>query len=120
MRTTALYVFVSIKRGVCQDRPLSPYLFILCAETITLKVNRSSVINGVVNGDCGKRILHDADCTTLLLDDARNSLSRIVDILESLRADSGLKMNSSKSHLLPLGPVSLKDLLCSDFNIEVA
>lgn len=109
-----------INRGVRQGCPLSPYLFILCVETLALRVNQSSIVKGIIIGGDDHRILQYADDTTFILDHNKSSLCGILDILDGLRKASGLKINDSKSQLFPLGSfISRRPLFLNDFNFEV-
>ena len=109
-----------ISRGVRQGCPLSPYLFILCVETLALRVKQSSIVKGIVTGVEEHRILQYADDTTFILDHNSSSLHGVVDILDCLRKASGLMINNSKSQLFPLGSfIRRRPLFLNDFNFEV-
>ena len=58
-----------IHRGCRQGDPLSPYLFILCPEILSM------LIKGVKINNKERLISQYADDTTLILDDSEKSLS---------------------------------------------
>ena len=72
--------FVSLSRGVRQGCPLSPYIFIVCAEVLATAIRKDTKIKGIsIEGDEIK-ISQYADDTTIFLDGSKASLQ------ESLRA----------------------------------
>ena len=91
--------------GVRQGCPLSPYLFILCADILAICINRSPVARGISVSGNEIKILQYADDTTIFVDGTANSLRTIVDIFEA-EASSGLKVNYDKTNIFPLGPLA--------------
>ena len=109
----------SINRGVRQGCPLSPYLFIICAEILARSVNDNSSIKGIRLFGTEVKLLNYADDTTIFLDGSPGSLREVVDTFHALRAASGLKVNFEKSYLFPLGSlVSNNPLLPNIFNFK--
>lgn len=97
--------YFHIGRGVRQGCPLSPYLFILCAEVLALRVLYTRDIRGIRVDAYEYKILQYADDTVFVLDNCIDSLQKIFDILNELKIASGLSINVTKSVLFPLGPL---------------
>ena len=92
-----------LERGVRQGCPLSPYLFILCAEVLADAIRKHNNIKGIfVDGQEIKISLY-ADDTTLILDGSRASFQNSLQILEFFRAISGLRLNYKKTEALWIG-----------------
>ena len=88
--------------GVRQGDPLSPYLFILAVELLSIKVRNTEAIRGLsINNHEIKVLLYADDMTAILHDetDARKLLS----YLKSLEKYSGLKINQTKTEGMWLG-----------------
>ena len=62
------------ERGVRQGCPLSPYIFILCAEVLANKIRDNNDIKGITV--CGDeiKISQYADDTTMILDGSKSPL----------------------------------------------
>ena len=97
-------VFFPIQRGVRQGCPISPYLFILCAEVLALKITSSEVMRGISIGNYEFKLLQYADDTVFFLDGSRDSLQETLTILDEFGRVSGLKVNLPKCFLFPLSP----------------
>lgn len=101
--------FFSIKRGVRQGDPISPYLFILVLETLANSIRKEPGIDGIrIKENIIKQVIFADDLTIFF----RNKSS--FHILQSLLSDfyfaSGLKINDEKTEVLGLGScVPLKD-----------
>ena len=100
--------YFNITRGVRQGCPLSPYIFIICSEILTIKINNSLDVRGLTILDNEFRISLYADDTCIFLDGSYSSLRATVKILHIFEFSSGLKVNYDKSNLFPLGPLSSK------------
>ena len=65
----------SISRGCRQGDPLSPYLFLLCAEILAVMLRQNNHIKGIdIEGNI-RKITQYADDTTLFLDGSNESLN---------------------------------------------
>ena len=92
----------NIKRGCRQGDPLSPYLFLLCAEILGMLVRKSHKIKGIVIENKEFRILQYADDTVLFLD-SKESLNNALELLDFFSNYSGLKVNITKTQVLCIG-----------------
>ena len=80
-------------RGVRQGCPLSPYIFILCAEVLATTIRKDNEVKGITVGSTECKLSQYADDTTLILDGNQNSLQRSFYILEKFGEVSGLRVN---------------------------
>ncbi|CAM8960074.1 unnamed protein product [Rhodiola kirilowii] len=93
------------KRGLRQGDPISPYLFLICAEWLTYTLSRYREI-GLLEGIkiCrGAPIISNlmfADDCLLFIKSTKNSVSWIRNILKRYEAVSGQKVNLSKSEVV--------------------
>ena len=89
-------------RGVRQGCPLSPYLFILCAEILSNKMHQSKLVKGVnIYGNEGK-VSQFADDTNLFCGDI-TSVDNALSLVNDFAPVSGLKLNVKKTKALWLG-----------------
>ena len=95
--------FFSLSRGVRQGCPLSPYLFILCAEVLANAVRKDENIRGINIANVECKLSQYADDTTMILDGSELSLSRTLLLLDNFATSSGLKINYRKSSIKPPG-----------------
>ena len=66
--------FFSLSRGVRQGCPLSPYVFIVCAEVLATAIRKDKKIKGISTEGDEIKISQYADDTTLVLDGSKASL----------------------------------------------
>ncbi|GKC99216.1 putative RNA-directed DNA polymerase, eukaryota, reverse transcriptase zinc-binding domain protein [Tanacetum coccineum] len=104
----------SIKRGLRQDDPLSPFLFIIVMEGLHLALKDAvdtSLLRGTNMGDTSYNISHlfYADDVVIIFDWNKQDMDNIIRVLQVFCLTSGLKLNISKSHVYGLG-VSSNDI----------
>ena len=95
--------FFNLERGVRQGCPLSPYVFILCAEILSSAIRRDKEIKGIKITKTECKITQYADDTTLFLDGSNLSLKASLLTFERFGKISGLKMNNSKTEAMWIG-----------------
>ena len=85
------------ERGVRQVCPLSPYIFILCAEMLANQIQENKDIKGITV--CGNeiKISQYADNTTMILDGSKKSFTSALLDLELFYVISGLRLNNKKT-----------------------
>ena len=93
----------SIKRGVRQGDPCSPYLYLIGAEILSLMLRRSTIIKGIKINNKENLLSQFADDTTICLDGSESSFEEAVRILLLFSKISGLKINFGKSHAVWIG-----------------
>ena len=74
--------FFELSRGVRQGCPLSPYIFILCAEVLATAIRKDNFVKGITVYSTECKLSQYADDTTLILDGTQESLERSFAILE--------------------------------------
>ena len=95
--------FFKLSRGVRQDCPLSPYLFILSAEVLAEAIRRQQKIKGIEINGADFKLSQYADDTTLILDGSEESLLESVILIETFGNISGLRLNIKKTEALWIG-----------------
>ena len=98
--------FFPISRGVRQGCPLSPYLFILCAEILAHSIRTNLNIKGIRWESKVIKILMYADDTTIVLDGSKESLLEAISTLNQFTAASGLKVNIEKTETMFIGSLT--------------
>ena len=86
--------YCNIKRGVRQEDPLSPYLFVTAVEILAIAMRNKDSIKGKRDKmkDLEAKLLHFAEDTTAVLSDL-NSANALYRLLHELEKASGLKLN---------------------------
>lgn len=95
--------FFKIGRGCRQGDPLSPYIFIICAEFLSNKIRKNRRIKGIIVNNTELKISQFADDTSLILDGSEESLHQTLEELEKFATISGLKINFEKTQLVWIG-----------------
>ena len=96
---------ISLERGVRQKGPLSPLLYVLCAEFLASLIRSSPGIEGfLLPGARGlqARVRLYTDGTTAILRNLR-SLNNLFDCVSVYENGSGAKLNRSKTEAMWLG-----------------
>ena len=68
--------FFNIQRGCRQGDPLSPYLFVICAEFLATKIKKNDKIKGITVNNIEIKISQYADDTSVNLDGTETSLNQ--------------------------------------------
>ena len=93
----------TVKRGCRRGDPLSPYIFLLCAEILSRLFKANKDIKGIKIEGTEYLLSQFADDTTVLLDGTENSLNEALNILSKFAIASGLKLNSTKTRAVWIG-----------------
>lgn len=108
-----------VKRGCRQGDPISPYLFILCAEILACKIREDKDIKGIQISDTEFKISQFADDTTFTLEGDRKSYEKLFETLDYFERISGLKLNYEKTCNVWLGrKKNSKEIFLPHINME--
>jgi hypothetical protein len=96
---------ITLTRGIRQGDPISPYLFLLCAEALSSLISHvaeTGVITGVPTSPRGPRVSHLFFADDSLLFCRANSLEwrRLMKILGIYEVGSGQKLNLQKTSII--------------------
>ena len=92
-----------LHRGCRQGDPLSPYLFLICAEILAILIRNNKNIKGIEVLDKEYKITMLADDTSLILDGSAQSLQLSLKTLKYFAKISGLHINYSKTQVIWIG-----------------
>ena len=73
--------FFNIGRGCRQGDPISPFLFILCAEILAIMIRKNRNIKGIIINDKEHKLSQYADDTVFILDGKEKSLNETLNVL---------------------------------------
>lgn len=111
--------FFNLKRGCRQGDPVSPYVFILCAEVLGKMLRKNDNVKGIsING---KEFLLSqyADDTQIFLDGSEESLQETLRVLDNFYIISGLKMNIEKTKAVWIGSLSNAERrICRNYQLD--
>ena len=109
----------NICRGCRQGDPLSPYIFILCAEILSLMLRKNKHIKGITIKNAEYLISQYADDTSITLDPTEETLRNTLIVLKFYARASGLCINFEKTRVIWFG--SLKGsttTLCPNYELS--
>ena len=92
-----------MSRGCRQGDPISPYLFVICAELLSHVIRENKDVKSIKIGDTEMKLFQYANETTLFLDEDRESLRCVMDILRWFNNISGLDVNKDKTKVVKIG-----------------
>ena len=95
--------FFKLGRGCRQGDPISPYLFILCAEILSVRIRNNKNIKGIKIDNTEIKFSQYADDASAFLDGSKQSLEEILQELETFADISGLKTNFDKTQVVWIG-----------------
>ena len=93
----------SIKRGVRQGDPLSPYIFLIAVECLSAAMKINPDIKGIKIDQTEYLMNQYADDTTIILDGSVSSLEGTLNTLKKFENCSGLKINIDKTNAVWIG-----------------
>ena len=109
----------ALGRGCRQGDPLSPYIFILCAEILSQAILNNRNIVGFRCQDVENKLTQFADDTSLFLDGTKKSLRATIKTLDYFDQASGLKMNVSKTKASWIGSKRFsEDTICHELGLD--
>lgn len=118
---------VNPQRGLRQGDPLSPFLFILCANCLSImlqKAENERVITGIRHASSGPRINHlmYADDTVLFFKADQESCNRVKEILIHYCSLAGQQVNYDKSLAVfsPNTPRLFKKFMSATLGVKVS
>ena len=82
---------------------MSPYIFILCAEILAIKIRNNKNIKGLKINNNEFKLSQFADDTTVLLDGSSTSLNQTLEELSFFARISGLNVNFDKTQVVWIG-----------------
>ena len=108
-----------LQRGCRQGDPLSPYLFVICAEILAILIRRHGGIKGITMGGVEFLVSQYADDTSLILDGSRESLENCLKVLKLYANASGLCVNIDKTKVVWIGSRKSSNLrFCEEVNLH--
>lgn len=108
-----------LKRGCRQGDPISPYIFILCAEILGLMLRENKTLRGIMINNKEFRMSQYADDTQIFLDGTEASLKESLNILNTFYQMSGLKINFEKTKAIWIGSLSYSTRqICKKYKLD--
>ena len=110
--------FFNLGRGCRQGDPLSPYLFLLCAEILGILIRNNKTLKGITIFGNEFKISQYADDTSCFLDGTEKSLKEAFRILHLFYNMSGLKVNVEKTKVIWIGAMAGSQIqMCKELKL---
>ena len=108
-----------LQRGCRQGDPLSPYLFVICAEILATLIRRHGGIKGIKIGNVEFLISQYADDTSFILDGSLESLDNCMKVLKLYAKASGLCVNIDKTKVVWIGSMKNSNVrFCENYDLQ--
>uniref|UniRef100_A0A0S7EYH1 LIN1 n=2 Tax=Poeciliopsis prolifica TaxID=188132 RepID=A0A0S7EYH1_9TELE len=111
--------YFSLGRGTRQGCPLSPLLFIMAIEPLSIALRASSSFRGIFRNGTEHKLSLYADDLLLYISNPTTSVPAILRILNNFSSFSGYKLNLEKSECFPIN-TTLGGLQLSDFPFKLS
>ena len=98
--------YFCLQSGCRQGDPISPYIFILCAEVLGHIIRQNNTINRIVINRNHFKLSQYADDTQMFLDGSEQSLRNSLGTLNTFYNMSGLKINVDKTKAIWIGSMT--------------
>ena len=110
----------NVERGVRQGDPCSAYIYLICAEILSLLIRNNENIKGIsISNEIETVLSQFADDTTIFLDGSKKSFENCIFCLNFFSSMSGLKMNADKTKVVWIGAKRKSDIkFMHDLNFE--
>ena len=98
-------------RGVRQGCSLSPYLFVITVELLSLWIRQNPDIKGITSkqGD-DYTISQFANDTSVAIENNQRNIKTTFNMLQQYGEESGLRLNINKTEILPFGKMKKEDI----------
>ena len=103
MSNAGFQSIIYLLRGLHQGSPLSPILFLIVAQTLTVKIKSNNGIKGLKVSGVDILLSLFADDTDIFLEASASSVAALFDELRAFGNVSGCKPNVAKTNCIPLG-----------------
>ena len=108
-----------LQRGCRQGDPISPYIFILCAEVLSHMIRKDNLIKGILIQNKEYKLSQYADDTQIFLDGSELSLRKTLAKLKSFHSFSGLQINVEKTRAIWIGSMNKSNRkMCEDYKLD--
>lgn len=98
--------YFTLSRGTRQGCPLSPLLFAIAIEPLSITLRTSPLMQGIRRGDVEHRISLYADDLLLYVGNPMANIPNIISILDNFSSFSGYKLNYQKSVCFPVNSLA--------------
>ena len=100
--------YFHLSRGTRQGCPISPLLFALAIEPLSIALKSSPLISGIYRAGEEHKLSLYADDLLIYVSDPVSSVPHIVHVLEGFGTFSGYKLNFTKSECYPVNDLALQ------------
>lgn len=94
--------YFTLERGTRQGCPLSPLLFAIAIEPLSITLRSSPLFKGIIRNRTEYKLSLYADDLLLYISDPSLSIPAVLSILENFSSFSGYKLNLEKSECFPI------------------
>jgi hypothetical protein len=94
--------WINCKCGLRQGDPLSPYLFLLVADTLQAMIQSAATVRHPIDNDRPCAVLQYVDDTLTVMRGDTVDAHELKNILQNFSQATGLKINYNKSTLVPI------------------